>query len=149
MRFQAKHGHDRKKYNSDSSVETMKISPIEKKIDKEQIHTYAEASGDFNPIHVDEEFGKNSPFGKNIAHGMMIAATISELMTNAYPQAWAKSGSMKIKFKAPVYPGDTITTSAEVQKVLEIPDGREIRHIVTIKRQTGEVAISGTASVIT
>ena len=45
--------------------------------------------------------------------------------------------------------GDTITTSAEVQKVLEIPDGREIRHIVTIKRQTGEVAISGTASVIT
>ena len=34
MRFQAKHGHDRKKYNSDSSVETMKISPIEKQIDK-------------------------------------------------------------------------------------------------------------------
>ena len=127
----------------------MKISPIEKKIDKEQIHTYAEASGDFNPIHVDEEFGKNSPFGKNIAHGMMIAATISELMTNAYPETWSETGSMKIRFKAPVFPGDTITTSAEVQKVLEIPDGREIRYIVTIKRQTGEVAISGTASVIT
>jgi 3-hydroxybutyryl-CoA dehydratase len=127
----------------------MEISTIEKTITQDQINSYAEASGDFNPIHVDEAFAKKSQYGKNIAHGMMIAATISELMAIISPETWPKTGNMKIRFKAPVYPGDTITTSAKVQKITETPEGKEMRYSVTVKRQTGEVLISGSTSVIT
>ena len=53
------------------------IIEVIKEITSEQVLLYAEASGDFNPIHVNKEFAENSQFGRNIAHGMMIAATIS------------------------------------------------------------------------
>ncbi|MBR49859.1 MAG: hypothetical protein CL734_06575 [Chloroflexi bacterium] len=56
------------------------LIPIKKSITLDLIKDYAEASGDFNPIHIDKEFGLKSQFKNNIAHGMMIASSISELM---------------------------------------------------------------------
>ena len=125
-----------------------KLIPIEKKISQTHINLYANASGDFNPIHIDEEFGRNSQFKGNIAHGMMIAATISELMTKTFGIAWFKTGTMKIRFKAPVYPEDTITASGQIHKVSTSDENRKtIRCRLQIARQTGEVAIQATTEV--
>jgi len=125
-----------------------KLISIKKTITQAHINQYAKASGDFNPIHVDEEFGKNSQFKGNIAHGMMIAATISELMTKTFNLAWYETGTMKIRFKAPVFPEDTITTSGVIQKISLTEEQKHyVQCKVEIFRQSGDIAIQATTSV--
>ena len=68
------------------------LKQITKQISIKQIRLYAEASGDFNPIHVDEEYARKSQYGQNIAHGMMVAASISEIMTSSFGSAWHSTG---------------------------------------------------------
>ena len=123
------------------------LTQVIKTVDRKHIGLYAKASGDFNPIHVDENFGKDSPFGDNIAHGMMIAATISEMMTLSFGSPWRESGKMKIRFRLPVYPEDIITTTGTVDKITELENDRKFQCSVEIVNQDGETVISGNTSV--
>ena len=120
---------------------------IDKVVTQGLIHKYAEAAGDFNPIHVDEEFAASSPFGGTIAHGMMIVATISEMMTVAFQADWLTRGRLKIRFRAPVRPGDTVSTFGQVKGVRDREGVKEIVCSVGVRRQTGEDAITGDATV--
>ena len=124
-----------------------KLTEIRKEVSREHIALYAEASGDFNPIHIDQEYGEKSPFGSNIAHGMMVAASISELMGANFGSSWNKTGKMKIKFSSPVFPGDVIKTSGFIKKVAQIGRKSLVQCTVSISKQTGEKVISGDTSV--
>ncbi|MFL2756627.1 MAG: MaoC family dehydratase [Dehalococcoidia bacterium] len=108
------------------------LKPIEKTIAQDNINRYAEVSGDFNPIHIDEEFGKQSQFGKNIAHGMMVAATISEIMLINFGELWQSSGKMKLRFKSPVYPNDTIRASGFIKKITKSEKTNDIHCVIDI-----------------
>ena len=119
------------------------LLPIKKLITMKQILMYADASGDYNPIHIDEEFAKNSQFGRNIGHGMMVAATISELMVKNFAEAWYKTGKMKMRFKSPVYPEDEIQTSGSIKKSEQVGTATKITCSVQIVRQNGDTIISG------
>ncbi len=123
------------------------LPTVHKTVTQAHIERYAEASGDFNPIHVDHEVAAASRFGGTIAHGMMIAASISEMMSLAFREAWAANGRLKLKFRAPVRPGDRVTASGRVKKIREGPHGREVVCAVQVHRQTGEAAITGEATV--
>lgn len=123
------------------------LPTIEKAVTQEQIEKYARASGDFNPIHVDREFAESTQFGGTIAHGMMVAATISEMMATAFGRNWPKSGSMKIRFRSPVKPGQRITTQGSVRRVEVSEDGRRIACTVSVVKDDGETAIAGQAEV--
>jgi 3-hydroxybutyryl-CoA dehydratase len=112
-------------------------------ISQERIDAYADASGDRNPIHIDQAFAVATPFGGTIAHGMLILALISEMMRGGFGDAWSTSGKLKVRFKAPTRPGDTVTASASLVK--ELPDALE--YAVQCVSQTGEVLIEGRASV--
>ena len=68
------------------------IIEVIKEITSDQVLLYAEASGDFNPIHINKEFAEKSQFGRNIAHGMMVAATISESLSLTFGESWHQSG---------------------------------------------------------
>ena len=124
------------------------LPTVERLITQERIQRYAEASGDFNPVHVDAEFAAGSQFGRTIAHGMLVAASISEMMTMAFREEWPSTGRLKLRFRAPVYPGDTITASGEVKRIVERDGVRRITSDVAVKRQTGEDAITGEATVM-
>ena len=78
---------------------------------------------------------------------MMVAALISEAMTLAFGRLWAEGGRLRLRFKAPVYPGDTVTTFGEVKRVGDDGGVSEIVCSVGVRRQTGEVAITGEATV--
>ena len=121
---------------------------LRKKITQDHINLYAEASGDFNPIHVDEKFARESQFGTNIAHGMMIAASLSEMMIAAFGKAWHKNGRLNIRFRRPVLQGDTIRTNGAVREIIEGLEGREVRCNVAVTRQSDEAVITGQAIVI-
>ena len=124
-----------------------KLIPIKKLITMKQIRMYADASGDYNPIHIDAEFAKTSQFGRNIGHGMMVAATISELMVKNFAGAWYKTGKMKMRFKSPVYPEDEIQTLGMIKKSESIGAETHITCAVQILRQDGDTIISGETSV--
>jgi 3-hydroxybutyryl-CoA dehydratase len=83
-----------------------------KEISQVSINRYAEATGDFNPIHVDEDFARETPFKGTIAHGFYILGFFSELMTRQFGRAWIEGGRLDARFKRPVKPGDTIIVKA-------------------------------------
>jgi len=121
---------------------------VSQEITQHQIDHYATASGDLNPIHIDPKFAAGSHFGKRVAHGMLIAALISEMMTLSFSCDWLRSGRMKLRFKAPVFPGDIATARGVVKSVIEDEASRTIICSVEVVRQTSEIAIAGEASVV-
>ena len=123
------------------------LPTVEKLIDQEIIDMYAQASGDYNPIHLDAEFAATTQFGGTIAHGMMVAATISEMMSAAFGIAWARSGKMKMRFRSPVKPGQRVIASGKVRSVSETESGLRIACAVSAIKDDGETAIAGTAEV--
>jgi len=118
------------------------LPTITKRIDQPNIDAYAEAAGDFNPIHLDNEFAKTTQFGGTIAHGMMVAAILSELLSNAHKLEWPRTGKLKIRFKAPVKPGETVTAYGTVKQA----KGHEITYSVGIRNQDAEDVITGEAT---
>ena len=98
------------------------LGPMVEHITQETINLYAEASGDFNPIHVDESFAAQTPFGGTIAHGMLSLAYASEMMTSAFGRSWVSGGKLRARFKDSARPGDALTISGKVDCV-EQKDG--------------------------
>ena len=120
---------------------------VEKVVSQERINEYAEASRDFNPLHRDPEFAKNTHYGRVVAHGMLVLAYISEMMTQTFGRHWVESGHLKIRFRSPVFPGDSVTTFGEVLRVSEDDDGLRLECYVGCRNQDGEEVINGEASV--
>ncbi len=123
------------------------IPTVERLITQDGIERYAEASGDFNPIHVDPAFAATSQFGRTIAHGMMVAATVSEAMGTAFQKDWLESGRLKLRFKAPVFSGDVVTAFGQAKSIRERNGEDEIVCSVLVRKQNGETAITGEATV--
>jgi len=123
------------------------LPTVEKTFCQDDVNRYADAAGDHNPIHVDPNFAAGSQFGRRIAHGMMIAASISEMMAQAFGQDWHKSGRMKIRFRAPVFPGETVRASGTVRSVRQIEDATEVAVSVQVTKANDEAAITGDARV--
>ena len=123
------------------------LAEIERTVTQERVHAYAAASGDYNPLHVDPEFARTTEFGGTVAHGMMIAATISEMMSAAFNRDWIDGGRLKVRFKAPVLPGETVRTSGRVTAVRDLDEGSEIVCAVEVHKPDGQAAIAGEAAV--
>lgn len=123
------------------------LPQVRKVVDQARIHRYAEASGDFNPIHIDCEFAATTQFGGTIAHGMMVAATISEMMTAAFGENWLRTGKMKIRFRSPVKPGQRVTAQGNLRRIIEDGDATRVVCAVSVVADDGRTAISGTAEV--
>ena len=123
------------------------LPQLAKLVDQTRIEQYANASGDFNPIHLDHEFAASTQFGGTIAHGMMVAAMISEVMTGAFGVQWNRTGKMKMRFRSPVRPGQTVTAQGSVRRVAPAGDFSRIVCSVSVVTDDGEVAISGQTEV--
>ncbi|MEX0800184.1 MAG: MaoC family dehydratase [Dehalococcoidia bacterium] len=119
------------------------LRPVVKQLTQEKIDRYAEASGDGNPLHTDPEYAASTPFGGTIAHGMLVLAYLSEMMTAAFGRAWADGGRLKIRFRGAARPGDTVTASGHVVRVTD--DGR-VACAVECRNQAGEELLNGEAS---
>lgn len=109
----------------------------------ELVQRFADISGDRNPIHLDEEFAKTTRFGKRIAHGMLSGAFISAVLGYEFEERRVVYLSQSMRFTAPVFIGDTVTTTATVTTI------REDKGIVTLDtlctNQGGETLVTGEA----
>ena len=88
-----------------------------REVTDELIRDFAELSGDFNPIHLDDEFAKSTRFGQRIAHGMLSGAFISAVLGNEFKERKIVYLSQTMRFTAPTFIGDVITTTATVKAI--------------------------------
>ncbi|WP_223479475.1 MaoC family dehydratase [Oricola indica] len=108
------------------------------------IDAYANASGDHNPIHVDPEFARSGPFGKTIAHGLMTLAYVSQMLNQWTDGAFDENGEIELTFISPVYAGDTVEVTGEIEEICE-RDGRQVAKVRLICRVGDRSILAGHA----
>ncbi len=119
------------------------LESVTHKVTQQQLSKYANASGDHNPLHLDAEFAASTSYGKRIAHGMLVLAFVSELLTRSFGRAWLCGGRLKTRFRAPVFPGDTVTAAGTLKSTGDDMATYE----VAVRNQDGTEVITGEATV--
>ncbi len=130
-------------------IMTMKVGDTfstSREVTDELVRAFADLSGDYNPIHLDEDYAKTTRFGQRIAHGMLSGAFISAVLGHEFGERKIVYLSQTMRFTAPAFIGDTITTTATIKSI------REDKPVITIEttctKQTGEVTLTGKAVVM-
>ncbi len=120
------------------------MAEYEKQVTDEDVRKFADVSGDYNPIHLDEEFAKESLFGARIAHGMLTASHISAVIGYIFPgPGWIYLGQ-NLQFRAPVKIGDTVRTVVEVK---DTNPEKNIVELSTVCSVGDTVVLKGTATI--
>jgi len=112
----------------------------------EDIETFARIAGDENPLHLDQDFARNTVFGKRIAHGLLVAGLISAVIGNQMPGRGSVYLNQTLTFKKPVFPNDKITARVTVTNI------KESKNIYTLAtrclNQNNETVIEGEAIIM-
>ena len=114
---------------------------ISKHVTADVVAKFADVSNDNNPLHLDEAFAKTTRFGQRIAHGMISAGLISAVHGTLIPGQGAVYMSQSLKFRRPVFYGDTLTAWAEVQEKIE--DKKRVIMKNRVENQKGEMVVEG------
>lgn len=126
-----------------STVETGDKASRSLTISDDTIRTFAEVTGDNNPVHLDDEYAAGSPFGRRVAHGMIAAGLISATLANDLPGPGSIYLGQTLNFIMPVFPGDTVTATVEVLAVR--PDKPIVTLSTVCTNQNDEVVLEGEA----
>lgn len=118
-------------------------------ITEADVVNFAAFSGDWNSIHIDQEYARTTEFGQRIAHGMLGLVVGSCLLGRLgwftfWPQSMMAITAMdRVRFASPVFIGDTLTLEAEIVEMKPMsPDRGLITTRMRIKNQRGETAIT-------
>ena len=116
-----------------------------KTISESDVYLYAGITGDFNPAHINQAYAENTAFKTRIAHGMLTAGFISNLLGTQLPGPGSIYLQQTLNFKAPVVFGDTVTATVEVIEILV--EKKRVRMKTTCTNQEGTVVLDGEAYV--
>ena len=120
-------------------------SSYQKTITETDIDAFAALTGDTNPVHLDSEYAATTPFKARIAHGMLSAGLISTVLGTQLPGPGCIYLEQQIKFKAPVFIGDTLVATVTVEDI------NQRRGRVSLKTQcfvNTKIVVDGTASMM-
>ena len=111
-------------------------------IDQARIDTFADATGDHQWIHVDQERAKDGPFGTTIAHGYLTLSItnlfLPELLRVPAAKMGVNYGANKVRFPAPVPVDSRIRMGCEILEVTDIPDGAQVVTRNTVEIEGGD-----------
>ena len=114
-----------------------------KTITEYDVYQYAGVTGDFNPVHINEVYAKETFFKKRIAHGMLAGGLISAVLGTSLPGPGSVYLRQELNFTAPVYFGDTVTAKVEI---VDINTGKKrITLKTTCTNQDDKVVVDGEA----
>ena len=114
-------------------------------VTEKDIQVFGDLSGDYNPLHFNEEWAKTTMFGGRIAHGILTAAFISTAIGMHLPGPGTIYMSQSMRFLGPVRIGDTITARVEV--VMLNDEKERVTLKTTCTNQAGKVVMDGEALV--
>ena len=109
----------------------------------DHVKTFADLSGDYNPLHFDESFVAKTKFKKLVVQGGLTTGLLHALVAMDMPGPGTVFLSQNWKFTAPVFIGDTITAEAEVISKHETKPVTQLK--IKITRQDGETVLEGEA----
>jgi acyl dehydratase len=117
-----------------------------KTVGHRDIQLFAAVSGDVNPVHLDAEFAATTQFKSCIAHGMLSGAVVSAAIAMELPGPGSIYLGQSLRFRAPVFPGDTLAVN------LEVIEKKDTRGFVTLDckvfNQHDKLVVSGTAEIM-
>lgn len=123
------------------------LLPLTKHVTQEMINRWAEVSGDFNPLHVDPEYGKTTFFKTNIAHGPMTLSFVLEMLAKCFARHWVSGGRLyDVRLVAPVPPETRIIAGGEVVGVNQEGSSKIVECEVYVKNQDDKLIVTGKAS---
>ena len=128
------------------SIRELKIgdsAQISKTVTEGDIELYARATGDFNPIHLDQAYAEKTMFKGRIAHGILSLGLLTNVLGNILPGHGTIYLSQEIRFLAPVRIGDTLTARVEVVELIAEKNRAKFR--TTCTNQEGEEVADGIA----
>ena len=114
---------------------------ITRTISLEDIKRFIEITGDTNPLHIDDDFAKNTPLKKIVAHGMLGASFISTVIGTKLPGPGALWVSQNLNFLLPVRLGDELVIACKVKN--KYPRDKLLDIDATIHNQNGEMVLNG------
>jgi len=112
-------------------------------VDDEVVRRYGEATGDFNPVHFDDTYAAQTPFGRRIAHGGILFGQFSRILGTRLPGPGTIFLSQRIEFLAPVYVGDAIRCQVQVVELL----AKNGAKLTTVAFRGGTIVANGEAVV--
>jgi 3-hydroxybutyryl-CoA dehydratase len=122
------------------------LPALNKRVTQEMINKWAEVSGDFNPLHVDPNFGKTTFFGTNIAHGPLTLSFIIEMLTRWLGKAWISGGRLyDVRLVAPVPPDTEIIVGGQVTNIDYEGSQRGVYCSIWVKNQEDKLIVTGKA----
>jgi 3-hydroxybutyryl-CoA dehydratase len=116
-----------------------------KKITNDDVSTFAEVSGDTNPVHLDDAYAAGTVFKKRIAHGLLTASLFSTVLGTELPGPGSVYLSQSLKFRAPVYIGDEVVATAKITS-LDPDKGRAV--LATQAAVNGKSVLDGEAVIM-
>ncbi len=117
-----------------------------KTITDEDLRMFAKATGDLNPLHLDEEYAAASRFGRRVAHGMLSAGMISSVLGTELPGPGTIYMGQSLKFLAPVFLGDTVTATVTLAEYHRDKGRMTFQTVCT--NQDGTEVVTGEAQVL-
>jgi len=124
------------------------LPTITKLVTQDMINNWARVSGDFNPLHVDPNFGKATFFGTNIAHGALTLSFIIEMLTRWLGKGWICGGRLyDVKLVLPVPPDTEIIVGGKVINVDHEGSKKRVNCTIFVKNQDDKLIVTGKASV--
>lgn len=112
-----------------------------KTIGEADVLLFAAVSGDNYPLHVDAEYAKTTRFGQRAVHGMLSASLMSTVVGMLLQKPGGIYVEQTLRFRRPVFIGDTLTATAEVVELL--PETRRMRARMQVTNQLGKVVVEG------
>ena len=106
---------------------------------------YAGASGDHNPIHIDLDFARKAGMNDVFAHGMLIMAYLGRAITNIAPQSSLRN--FNVRFSSITNVGNVLTCSGQVKKIYNHDNKRLVVLDLMVADGTGDIKVSGTATI--
>jgi len=130
---------------TDISVGDTHTEVLVEDLSRTQIVQYAGASGDYNPVHSDEKFVREvAGYPTVFAHGMLTMGMTGRLITNFVGDG--RLTNYGVRFVNQVWPGDTLTGTAEVTEIREADGGHVVDLKITTVNQDDTPVLTGTAT---
>ncbi|MAF16853.1 MAG: acyl dehydratase [Marinomonas sp.] len=131
-------------YSFEELTEGLSAS-FEKVVTEQDVQTFAQVTGDTNPVHLDADYAATTSFEKPIAHGMLTAGFISAAIGTKLPGPGCIYLEQSLKFRAPVFIGATVTTTVTVK---ELNERRRRAVLETVCTVEGKKVVTGEATIM-
>ncbi len=129
----------------DDEIKVGMTGELTKRVTDDDVDSFAKVTGDCNPIHMDNDFAKQSNYLGRVAHGMLSAGLISACLGNKMPGPGAVYINQDLNFHKSVFIGDVLIVTCKVINIKDNGDSKIVTLDTKVTNQDGDIVTDGHA----